>query len=159
VLRRYLTRRGRRLRIDQAKIAAEARLDVKFLLSCSDDTLPADEIAVGYKQLLEVERAWRDMKQTLEIRPVYHRLEDRIRAHVLLCWLALLLIRVAETTCSDTWANLRRELQRMHLGQFQGPAGRVTQRTETTRPQAAIFRALHLPEPPRIHHVDTPDAA
>jgi hypothetical protein len=159
VLRRYLTRRNGRLVIDQAKVTAEARLDGKFLLSCSDDTLPADDVALGYKQLLEVERAWRDMKQTLEIRPVYHRLEDRIRAHVLLCWLGLLLIRVAETTCNDTWANLRRELQRMHLGTFAGPAGRVTQRTETTRAQAAIFRALHLPEPPRIHDVGTPDTA
>ena len=37
------------------------------------------------------------MKQILDLRPVYHRLEDRIRAHVLLCWLALLLIRVVET--------------------------------------------------------------
>jgi hypothetical protein len=43
--------------------------------------------------LLQVERGWRDMKTILELRPVYHRLEDRIRAHVLLCWLALLLIR------------------------------------------------------------------
>ena len=57
-----------------------------------------EDIALGYKQLLEVERGWRDMKQVLDLRPVYHRREDRIRSHVLLCWLALLLIRVAETT-------------------------------------------------------------
>ena len=55
--------------------------------------LSAEDIALGYKQLLEVERGWRDMKPILDLRPVYHRLEDRIRAHVLLCWLALLLIR------------------------------------------------------------------
>jgi hypothetical protein len=35
-------------------------------------------------QLLEVERGWRDMKSTLELRPVYHRLEHRIRASVVL---------------------------------------------------------------------------
>jgi len=157
VLRRYLTRRGRRLRIDQAKIAAEARLDVKFLLSCSDDTLPADEIALGYKQLLEVERTWRDMKQTLEIRPVYHRLEDRIRAHVLLCWLALLLIRIAETRTGDTWANLRRELQRLHLGTFSGPAGTIRQRTDTTHTQRKILAALDIDEPPKFFDI-TPNA-
>lgn len=156
-LRRYLTRRGRRLVIDRAKVAAEARLDGKFLLSCSDDTLPADDIALGYKQLLEVERGWRDLKQVLELRPVYHRLDERIRAHVLLCWLALLLVRVAETSTGDTWRALRRDLQRMHLGEFAGPAGRVVQRTETSPRQAAIFRALDLPEPSRIHHVDTAD--
>lgn len=129
-LRRYLTRRGTKLVTDRAKARAEQQLDGKFLLSCSDDTLPAADVALGYKQLLEVERGWRDLKQILELRPVYHRLEERIRAHVLLCWLALLLIRVAETTCNDTWRNLRRELERMHLGEFTGPAGHLTQRTE-----------------------------
>jgi hypothetical protein len=44
-----------------------------------------EDVALGYKQLLEVDRGWRDMKQILDLRPVYHRLEDRIRAHVLLC--------------------------------------------------------------------------
>jgi transposase len=47
------------------------------------------------------------MKTTLELRPVYHRKEDRIRAHIVLCWLALLLIRVAENRTQDTWRNLR----------------------------------------------------
>ncbi len=158
-LRRYLTRRGKRLAIDRAKAKTEARLDGKYLLSCSDDTLPADDVALGYKQLLEVERGWRDMKQVLELRPVYHRLDERIRAHVLLCWLGLLLVRVAETTCGDTWRNLRRELERMHLGEFTGPAGRVVQRTETNSRQAAIFRALDLAEPPKVLDLDTADAA
>jgi hypothetical protein len=154
-LRRYLTRRGKRLVIDRGKARTEARLDGKYLLSCSDATLPADDVALGYKQLLAVERGWRDMKQVLELRPVYHRLDERIQAHVLLCWLALLLIRVAETECGDTWRNLRRELERMHLGEFTGPAGRVVQRTETSPAQAATFRALDLAEPPKILHLDT----
>ena len=42
------------------------------------------------------------MKQVIDLRPVYHRLEERIRAHVILCWLALLLIRIIETTAGDT---------------------------------------------------------
>ena len=45
------------------------------------------------------------MKQILDLRPVYHRLEERIRAHVVLCWLALLLIRIAETTTGQTLAH------------------------------------------------------
>jgi transposase len=49
---------------------------------------PARTSRWGYKQLLEVERGWRDMKTTLALRPVFHRLEDRIRVHVILCWLA-----------------------------------------------------------------------
>jgi hypothetical protein len=75
---------GGLLRIDRKAIAAESRLDGKYLLRCSDPQLSAEDIALGYKQLLEVERGWRDMKQIIDLRPVYHRLEDRIRAHVLL---------------------------------------------------------------------------
>jgi hypothetical protein len=142
-----------RLRINRASVSTEARLDGKFLLRTSDPTLSAEDVALGYKQLLEVERAWRDMKSTLELRPVYHRLEDRIRAHVLLCWLALLLIRLTETACHDTWRNLRHELDRMHLGTFSGPAGTSRQRTETTHGQRAILKALDLPEPPRFVHL------
>ena len=88
---------GGLLRIDAAKITADAKLDGKYLLRTSDPHLSTEDIALGYKQLLEVERGWRDMKQVLDLRPVYHRLEDRIRAHVLLCWLALLLARIVET--------------------------------------------------------------
>jgi hypothetical protein len=150
-LRRFLRRTpGGLLRIDRAAVAAEERLDGKFLLRTSDPTLSAEDIALGYKQLLEVERGWRDMKSTLELRPVFHRLEHRIRAHVVLCWLALLLIRVAETTAGDTWRNLRRELDRMHLGTFTGPAGTVRRRTATTAAQAAILRVLDLAEPREI---------
>jgi IS4 transposase len=141
---------GGLLRVDQAAVAAEERLDGKFLLRSSDPTLSAEDIALGYKQLLEVERGWRDMKSTLDLRPVYHHLERRIRAHVLLCWLALLLIRLAETATGDTWRNLRHELDRMHLGLFAGPAGQVLQRTETTPGQASILKALEVTEPKRF---------
>jgi hypothetical protein len=101
---------GGLLRADKAKAKAEENLDGKYLLRCADPNMTAEDIALGYKQLLEVERGWRDMKTILELRPVYHRLEERIRAHVLLCWLALLLIRVAENQAGTTWTRMRREL-------------------------------------------------
>src|SRR5207237_50001 len=104
-----------RLRIDRAKVAAEQRLDGKFLLSTSDPDISAEDVALGYKNLLEAERSFRDLKGILRLRPVFHRLEDRIRAHILICWLALLLVRLAERQAGDTWRNLRRELERLHL--------------------------------------------
>ena len=150
-LNRYLrTTPGGLLRIDKKAIDAEANLDGKFLLRCSDPKLSAEDIALGYRQLLEVERGWRDMKQIIDLRPVYHRAEDRIRAHVLLCWLALLLIRIAETRTGQTWPQLRDELQRLHLGTFTGPAGSFRQRTELTAAQRKILTALGLPEPRRV---------
>jgi hypothetical protein len=150
-LNRYLrVTAGGLLRIDHAAIKAEQRLDGKYLLRSSDPTLSAEDIAVGYKQLLEVERGWRDMKSVLDLRPVHHRLEDRIRAHILLCWLALLLVRVAETTTGRTWPTIRADLQRLHLVTFTGPAGTFRQITEITKPHRDLFTALAIDPPKKI---------
>jgi len=148
-----------KLRIDRAAVNAEAHLDGKFLLRTSDPTLTAEDVALGYKQLLEIERAWRDMKTTLDLRPIHHRKEDRIRAHVLLCWLALLLIRIAENQTSQTWRNLRDELERMHLGTFTGQAGTSQQRTELTAGQKDILRALGVAQPPLFMHLTSEHGA
>ncbi|MFF0654720.1 IS1634 family transposase [Micromonospora tulbaghiae] len=150
-LNRYLrVTPGGLLRIDKATCKTEANLDGKYLLRCSDPHLTAADIALGYKQLLEVERGWRDMKQILDLRPVYHRLEERIRAHVVLCWLALLLIRIAETTTGDTWHNIRRHLDRLHAGTFTGPNGLFRQRTELSKPQRDLLAKLDIPAPKQI---------
>src|SRR3989440_692768 len=79
--------------------------------------------------LLEAERGFRDLKSTLLLRPVFHRLEHRIRAHVLICWLALLLTRVAERTCGLSWRNINRQLGRITQVTLAGPAGTVVQTT------------------------------
>jgi hypothetical protein len=149
-LRRLLRRtKTGLLRIDRAAADREAHYDGKWLLRTSDLTLTAEDLAAAYKQLLAVERGWRDCKSSLGLRPVYHYREDRIRAHVQLCWLALLLIRVAETAAGDTWRNLRHELDRMHLVTFATANGRVAQRSALTSDQKTILAALDLPEPPR----------
>lgn len=142
-----------RVKVNSTKIREEERLDGKYLLRTSDDTLTTEDVALGFKQLYEVEDALRTLKQTLELRPVYHRLEDRIRAHVLLCWLGLLLIRVAETRTGRQWRDLRSSLQRMHLGRFVGEHGEVEQRTATTEDQKQIFKALGVEDPPLFSHI------
>ena len=157
-LNRYLRATpGGLLRVDAAKAKAEENLDGKYLLRTSDPKMTAEDIALGYKQLLEVERGWRDMKQVIDLRPVYHRKEERIRAHVILCWLALLLARVAENTCGATWPELRRQLDRITVGTFTGHAGTFRQRTEITPAQAAILEQLGIDPPPRIYQL-TPAA-
>src|SRR5918994_1465846 len=55
-------------------------------LRTSDVTLTPEDLAAAYKQLLAVERGWRDLKGALGLRPVFHHREDRIRGHVQLCW-------------------------------------------------------------------------
>jgi hypothetical protein len=138
------------LRIDATKVKTETNLDGKYLLRATDPHLSTEDIALGYKQLYQVERGWRSMKTELDLRPVYHRLEQRIRAHVILCWLALLLVRVTETTTGSTWHQLREHLDELHIGTFTGTAGTYRQRTELTKPQRDIFTKLGLTAPKKI---------
>ena len=139
------------LRVDKAKVAAEAKTDGRTLLRTSDLTMDAAEVARGYKALQEVERGFRDLKQ-LDLRPVYHRRKDRIVAHVQLCWLALLLIRTVEIQTGDTWRNLSHTLDTIRLVTLATDAGTVTQRTRLGEKHLSILQALDLPEPPRYHH-------
>jgi transposase len=73
------------------QINAEAALDGIYVLrtSLGDSELESGEVVRSYKQLKVVERAFHTLKgPELEIRPIHHRLEDRVRAHVFLCMLA-----------------------------------------------------------------------
>jgi hypothetical protein len=102
------------------------------------------------KNLLEAERGFRDLKSTLDLRPVFHRVEPRIRAHVLLCWLALLLIGVAERRTGLTWRRIEIELGRLHAVTLSGTAGTVVQTTPLNDAQAGILRACQVTPPPRV---------
>jgi transposase len=143
-----------RLTIDRAKVKAEQRLDGKYLLATSDPDLSAEDVALGYKNLLEAERGFRDLKSQLLLRPVFHRLEQRIRAHVLLCWLALLLTRVAERGCEQTWRRISRETGRMQQVTLAGEAGTIVQTTPLRPTQRAIYQALSIDPPPRVSAFD-----
>lgn len=68
---------------------------------------------------------------------MFHRLEPRIRAHVLLCWLALLLTRVAERRSGMTWRRIATELGHIHAVTLQGSAGTVVQTTPPSEESAA----------------------
>jgi hypothetical protein len=72
------------------QIEAEAALDGIYVLrtSVSAETLSSPDVVRAYKQLKEVERGFRTLKGPLELRPIHHRLEERVRAHVFLCMLA-----------------------------------------------------------------------
>lgn len=143
-----------RLVIDRAKIKAEERLDGKYLITTSDPHISAEDTALGYKNLLEAERGFRDLKSSLLLRPVFHRLEHRIRAHVLLCWLALLLTRVAERRTSMTWRRIAIELGRVHAVTLTGSAGSAVHITPLTPTQAGILRDCQITPPPRITALD-----
>ena len=153
--RRYLRlTRGGKLRINRGGVKAAERLDGKFVVHTNDDTLTADDMALGYRQLQRVEQAWRRMKSGLGLRPIYHRAERRIRAHVALTVLALLLERIAERMVGDTWRNIRHDLAGIKLVELLGPNGTIRQVTEPRPGAAKRLKALEIAPPPPILRVD-----
>jgi len=152
---RYLRlTRGDVPRINQAALAAAERLDGKFVVHSNDDTLSAADLALGYKQLQRVEIAWRSLKSGLKLRPVFHWAPHRIHAHVALTVLSLLLERVAEQACGDTWRNIRDDLRRIKLAQLLSPNGTVWQVTEPTSDALKRLKSLQIQKPPPILHLD-----
>jgi len=143
-----------KFKINQAKVKQEEKLDGKYLLSTSDQHLSAEDIALGYKQLLEVERSFRTLKGPLSLRPVYHSKDDRIRSHVLLCWLSLLFIRIAEVETGMTWPQIKRIMQRLNLVEILTKDGRILQHTELIPDQRKILNKLNIKAPKSVLNVD-----
>ena len=139
-----------KLKVDKAKIKQYEKLDGKYLLSTSDKSLSAEDVALGYRQLMEVERAFRTLKSTLSLRPVYHTSDERIRSHVLICWLALLLVRIVELETGMTWTRVRAEIERLHLGKFLYKDEHILQYTELTKKQRNILKRLKINPPARV---------
>ena len=152
VFGRYIrqTKTGK-LCLNHAKIQMEENFDGKYLLSTSDDGLSVADVVMGYKQLFEIERVFRDLKHLLDIRPVYHRLPERIKSHVLLCWLAMLLIRIAENETDLTWRQMKRMLVTVQLGMHQTQVGEVWQTNPLSAEVTEIFKQLNVKTPPKYY--------
>lgn len=144
------------LRIDRGRVRDEERLDGKYLLSTTDPSLSAEEVALGYKQLAEVERSFRTLKSTLDLRPIYHRLDERIEAHVLLCWLALLLVRLVETETGKSWTRVRDEIEQIHRVDLRSKDGAFQVVSKPGAQQRKILKTLDipLPKPLQTAHLD-----
>ncbi len=148
-----LTKTGKP-KIDQGVIAEREHRDGKFVVHSNDDTLSAEDMALGYKQLQRVEEAWRTLKSGLRLRPVYHWTPHRICAPVSLSVLALLLERVAEQACADSWRNIRDDLKQIKLAQLLSPNGTVWQVTEPGPEAANRLKSLQIKKPPPILRAD-----
>jgi hypothetical protein len=151
---RYLRlTKGGRLRIDAAKRRTAEQLDGKFVVYSHDDSLSPADLALGSKQRPRVEEAWRTLKRGLRVRPVYHWAVHRIHAHVALSVLALLLERVIEQACADTWRNIRADLDHIKLAQWLRPHGEVWQVTEPSPQASNHLKCLDIKHPPAILHL------
>src|SRR5262249_10269634 len=152
--KRYLRlTKGGVLRIDAAKRRAAEQLDGKCVVHSNDASLTPADLALRYKQLQRVEEAWCILKSGLRLRPVYHWAVHRIHAHVALRVLALLLERVIEQACGDTWRTIRDDLAQIKLAQLLSLHGEVWQVTEPSPEAVTHLQCLELKNPPTILHL------
>lgn len=113
--KRFLKVKSGAAEIDVQAIEADARFDGRYILRTTT-SLPSDEVAVAYKQLCWIERLWRDLKDVMEVRPVFHHLKrDNVRGHIFACFLALHLAaelkrRLAAAGLKLPWDEIIRDL-------------------------------------------------
>jgi len=144
---RLLKETAKGLAIDRRAITELERFDGKFVVHSNDDSLTAEDMALGYKQQQRVEEAWRTMKSGLRMRPVFHWAPHRIHAHIAITVLSLLLERAIEHACQDTWRNIRDDLKQIQLAQLSSPNGTVWQVTDPGLNADKRLKALKIKPP------------
>jgi len=135
-----------------SRIAQAELFDGKLaLLTNALDLTPAEAVA-RYKSLADIERGFRVLKSDIEIAPVHHRLPDRIRAHPLICFLALVLYRImrmrlkakkhaaSPRTALDLLARIQKHTAHAGNRSLHGIS-------KTTPEQLDLFDALNLAKP------------
>jgi len=85
-----------RFRIDRTEYGQQRRHDGVFVLETNHPGLTTEEVVSSYRRLIEVERAFRVLKSLVKLRPIYHRRDRRVEAHVFICFLAYLIAKLIE---------------------------------------------------------------
>lgn len=152
--RKYLRAGGKQFAVDEAKINEEARYDGKWVLTTNTD-LPAQEVALKYKQLWMVEDVFRSMKSLLDTRPIFHKRDEAIRGHVFCSFLSLLLrkeldARLTKKEWKLEWADVIRDLDNLvEMEVSIGGKGYVF-RGQTPGVVGKVFQACGVALPPTL---------
>jgi transposase len=156
--RRYLGGGGPdHFRIDEAKVAEDARYDGKWVLRTNTD-LDSSEVALQYKQLWMVEHWFRSCKTLLQTRPIYHRCDETIRGHVFCSFLALVLrqelqARLEEWGHEFEWADVIEDLDRLQMIEVEQDGKRFLLRSEVQGTSGKVFQAVGVALPSTVQQV------
>jgi transposase len=138
---------------DRQTLAWENKIDGVLMVETTDRTLPAEEVIRRYKELAEIERGWRSLKSTLMLRPVYHWSEERIRAHVFVCVLALQVERWMRLRLAPLGTSVSKclaSLQRIKTGEIEVGGRKRILPSRPTPKQKKMLEVLGVPPIPAI---------
>jgi len=155
--RKYLKIERGSVSIDQDKVDYESRFDGKWVLITNTE-FSADQVALKYKELWQVEQVFRDIKSVLETRPVYHQRDENIRGHVFCSFLALVLRkeldrRLEETGLSFEWADIKQDLKSLQQIFIEDGGKSLALRTECVDTCGKVFQAVGVAIPPTIREI------
>ena len=155
--RRYLKIDTGAARIDEGKAKAEARYDGKWVLRTNTD-LSADQVALKYKQLWQVERVFRDVRSLLLTRPIFHQRDRTIRGHVFCSFLALVLRKeldrcIERAGQSFEWAEVKQDLKALQTVTIEESGKRFAVRSQCQGVCGKIFQAVGVALPPTIREL------
>jgi len=151
--RRYLKVAGGSFEINERQVREEERFDGKYVLRTTTE-LPAEEVALAYKNLLWIERLFRDLKDLLETRPIFHHLvTENVKGHIFGCYLALYLVVVMRKKIEALgkkveWEDLIRDLSQLRAIRLQLEGRAYLLRTPFAGTAHAAFQAVGLRPPP-----------
>lgn len=140
--------------IDAKKVEADARYDGIWVLT-TNTKLPANEVALKYKELWMVEHTFRDMKSVLDTRPIFHKCDETIRGHVFCSFLALALKkelddRLVSQGLQYEWAEIKQDLKALQEVVLEDNGTRLAVRTECQGVCGKVFKAIGVALPPTI---------
>jgi transposase len=155
--RKYLKISRGSVVVDQDKIETDSRFDGKWVLKTNTD-LPAEEIALKYKELWQVEHVFRDLKSILETRPIFHQRDETIRGHVFCSFLALALRkeldrRLEKSGHSFEWADIKQDLKALHETVIEDNGKRLAVRSQCLGTCGKLFKAVGVAVPATIRKI------
>jgi hypothetical protein len=157
--RRFLRISKEAVSIDSKKVSAEARYDGKFVLR-TNTSLPAGEVAIQYKRLLQVEQFFRAAKSLLETRPIFHQWDATIRGHVFSSFLALVLVdelkrRLASHGLKLEWDVIRQDLEALDQAEVREGDQRYLLRSPLQGVAGKVLQAVGVAIPPPVQPVES----
>jgi Transposase DDE domain len=156
--RRYLSGKDSPgFRIDEAKVAEDARYDGKWVLRTNTE-LDSAEVALQYKQLWTVEQWFRSCKSLLQTRPICHKLDETIRGHVFCSFLALVLRQELQSRLEERgheweWADVIGDLDRLQRVEVAQDGKRFWLRSEAQGTCGKVFQAVGVALPPTVQQI------
>jgi transposase len=155
--RKYLRLDRDHITIDQDKIDADQRFDGKWVLKTNTDLSP-EQVALKYKELWQVEHAFRDIKSVLETRPVFHQRDEAIKGHVFCSFLALVLRkelyqRLEANGYGFEWSDIKQDLKSLQEIVIEDNGKSLAIRSECLGTCGKVFQSVGVAIPPTIREI------